>query len=146
MDNIGGYNKIEVYPAENWIEITLINGFYQINYLDPFFSLPFNKESAQITAVPDDTGAGLFFTNDAECIIPYTELTAGLKNILDRYNNTYCVIRFVTNNNEVFILGSKNYPLTMLVEKQLPGSVSNLSGWKLTFKGISTHDLLESVL
>lgn len=142
-DNIGGLKKIEIL-AVNQIRVMYESGFATVLLTDTgkWSSVPFQGKSCTIEVTPEDTPSGRLYNIDINIFIPRHLLTAALENQIKRLLSYGGIIRYTTGNDEIFVIGSKQYPLISIYKYLHPGASEGFSGKKLILSGKNLHPQL----
>lgn len=142
-DNIGGFKKIEILPA-NQIRLMYESGVATVllKEIGKWTAIPFQQKSCTIDVAPEETPSGTLYTIDVTIFIPRHLLTPEIGNQLKLFLVYGGILRYTSCNDESFVAGSRQYPLTSANRYLHPGAPEGFSGYRLSLSGKNLYPQL----
>jgi len=142
MDNIGGIVSIEYVLAQHVRTCAVLENEICIDFVGAksWVELPASPNKIQVTVTPTDENGITSYTIDAVVLCPTPKLTT--RDDLKRFNRHKILLKFTTANGEVLVVGDKENPLKLIIEKLTPSEANGYSGSKFTISGINRHPAL----
>ena len=142
MNNLGGFKEIElVFVDELTVCVPVSGKMYICKKTINRRLLPLTKRGATLTATAQTTDAGSLYEQNAVIPLP-RKMNKDLKGDLASIDRRPCILIATTNNNEVNVYGSKEFPLLGNLINN-PGTLpSDLANLQLSLTTKITHQEL----
>ena len=129
MNNLGGFKEMElVFVDELTVCVPVSGKMYICKKTINRRLLPLTKRGATLTSTAQTTDAGSLYEQNAVIPLP-RKMNKDLKGDLASIDRRPCILIATTNNNEVNVYGSKEFPLLgNLINNPgtLPSELANL--------------------
>lgn len=142
MNNLGGFKEIElVFVDELTVCVPVSGKMYICKKTINRRLLPLTKRGATLTSTAQTTDAGSLYEQNAVIPLP-RKMNKDLKGDLASIDRRPCILIATTNNNEVNVYGSKEFPLLGNLINN-PGTLpSDLANLQLSLTTKITHQEL----
>lgn len=142
MNNLGGFKEIElVFVDELTVCVPVSGKMYICKITINRRLLPLTKRGATLTSTAQTTDAGSLYEQNAVIPLP-RKMNKDLKGDLASIDRRPCILIATTNNNEVNVYGSKEFPLLGNLINN-PGTLpSDLANLQLSLTTKITHQEL----
>lgn len=145
MNNLGGFRKIEFFFID---EITsfIRNGDDGVRVgrrEDAGLELPLHDNAASLFATPDTDDGGTLYTH--QCTIPLRAkaLKEAEISLLRQVKRRGCLLLATTNNDDIRVFGSKEYPLSGTLKEDYGSRRSELHQYELQLSCVAMHPELK---
>lgn len=145
-DNIGGIKKIYITLPNHVKGVVNIDGCHAKIFMQPFgqwADIPFQHNSVKMNLPPTSTNSETLYDIDISFNIPRHLFSGNIENIVKSATINRCLLKYETNNDEEYIVGTETYTLKVEHEILHPGNPSGFSGHKITLSGKLLHPQLQ---
>ena len=144
MNNLGGYKSIELIFADELSVFSPTRNRVMIQKKDNSSRmLPLHDDSAALSATPVNNDAGILYTHQCTIFLRVLSLSTELCTLLRQVNVHGCILLAPTNNGNMRVFGSKEYPLLGHYAEEYGSKRSDLHQIKLSLTSQCLHGELE---
>jgi len=139
MDNIGGIVSAAYVMVQNVRTCAVLYQEICIDFVGSktWMEFPATPKKIQVTVTPTDENGITSYTIGAVILCPTPKVSE--RDELKRLIRHRILLKFTTANGEVLVVGDKDHPLKLTIEKIIPTEANGYSGSKFTISGINTH-------
>lgn len=145
MDNIGGFKNLSCIRTIDVETFSIKNDKVAISLvsLKEWNEIPFGKNGIEFTSKAENGDNGTLYTHEMVVKVPEYGLTESERIAMDNLaliGKRAVIVKYDTLIGTTFVVGSKKFPLHLVVEHSHPSSpASGYNGYSLTFSGKSLY-------